>query len=295
MSPEEIVAYETRVRTRRAAVAIAAAILVMVAAFVQLSGPHTSVNEETLSLLTFNKRAPRDLIASIISGVGTLAVVYTLLELWRSSQARNPERVRPWLRTLVLVGGVLDSVVAVIYAAILTTKAHQFATTGAQTYEEAQRLTGGSLMLILQLLGFLGAFLIAIAFVLVSMQAMGQGLLTRFVGYLGMFAGALVLFQITQVPVVQAFWLVAVAYMVSGRWPTGLPKAWTTGKAEPWPSSAEMRSRRAAEVGARAESRPRRRTKPSPVPATQTEGGAGSAQPQPSRPGAARRKRKRRS
>ena len=40
----------------------------------------------------------------------------------------------------------------------------------------------------------------AVAFVLVSLQAMNQGLLSRFMGYLGMFAGALVLFQITQVP-----------------------------------------------------------------------------------------------
>jgi len=294
MTPEEIVARETRARTRRAAVAIVAAVLVMVAAVVQLSGPHTNVNEETLSLLTFNKRAPRDLIASVISAIGTFAVVWTLLDLWQSSRARNPERVRPWLRILVLVGGILDSVIAVIYAAILTSKAHEFATTGAQTYDQAQRLTSGSLMVTLQLLGFLGAFLIAIAFVLVSMQAMAQGLLTRFVGYLGMFAGALVLFQITQVPVVQSFWLVAVAYMVSGRWPTGLPKAWTTGQAEPWPSSAEMRSRRGAAVGARAEARPRRRAKAAPLAATQTDAGTGAAPSQQQRPGAARRKRKRR-
>ena len=75
-----------------------------------------------------------------------------------------------------------------------------------------------------------------------------QGLLTRFMGYLGMFAGALVLFQITQVP----------SYRPSGcsRSPTylrplahGLPPAWRSGRSEPWPSSAEMRARRAGEVG----------------------------------------------
>ena len=84
---------------------------------------------------------------------------------------------------------------------------------------------------------------------LVSLHAMNAGLLTRFMGYLGMFAGALVLFQIIQVPVVQAYWLVAVAYLISGRWPTGIPPAWRSGRAEPWPSSAELRARRASPDG----------------------------------------------
>jgi hypothetical protein len=78
---------------------------------------------------------------------------------------------------------------------------------------------------------------------------MRVGLLTKFMGYLGMFAGALVLFQITQVPVVQLFWLVALGYMLSGRWPTGMPAAWRTGKAEVLPSGAELRARRAAGAG----------------------------------------------
>ena len=97
----------------------------------------------------------------------------------------------------------------------------------------------------------------AVAFVLVALQAMNVGLLTRFMGYLGMFAGALFLFQITQVPVVQCFWLLALAYLLSGRWPTGVPPAWRTGRAEPWPSSAEVRAQRMAQGGGRG-----RRTRP---------------------------------
>ncbi|HLH65773.1 MAG TPA: hypothetical protein VKV27_08720 [Solirubrobacteraceae bacterium] len=291
MSPEEILVFESRARVRRAAVAIGAAILIMAAALVQLSGPHATVNEETLSLLTFNRRAPRDLIAAVISGVGTLAVAWTLLELLRSARARSPERVRPWIRPLVIVGALLDSVIAVVYAAILTEKAHQFATTGAQTYDEAVRLTGGSALLVLQLAGFLGAFLIAIAFVLVSLQAMNQGLLTRFLGYLGMFAGALVLFQITQVPVVQAVWLLAVGYLMSGRWPSGLPAAWSTGRAAPWPSSAELRAQRAAAAGARQPAGGRRRSRPAPAAAAPVDGGTAGSTGSVS---ASRRKRKRR-
>jgi hypothetical protein len=131
---------------------------------------------------------------------------------------------------------------------------------------------------------------VAVAFVLVSLNAMQQGLLTRFMGYLGMFAGALVLFQITQVPVVQTFWLLAVAYLVSGRWPTGVPPAWRSGRAEPWPSSAEMRAKRAAEVGDRPGRGLRR---PAPVPAAEPDAAAAPTNAR-TRATTSKRKRKRR-
>jgi hypothetical protein len=109
-------------------------------------------------------------------------------------------------------------------------------------------------------------------------------------GYLGMFAGALVLFQITQVPVVQTFWLLAVAYLVSGRWPTGVPPAWRSGRAEPWPSSAEMRAMRAAEMG----DRPGRgRRRPAPVPAAEPDAATAPSNAR-TRAATPKRKRKRR-
>jgi hypothetical protein len=152
------------------------------------------------------------------------------------------------VRIIALVGGGLAALAGVVYAIVVAIKVHQFATTGSQTYAEANHLTSGAGLLGLQLLGQAAALLVAIAFVLVSMQAMNAGLLSRFMGYLGMFAGALVLFQIIQVPVVQTYWLLAVAYLISGRWPTGIPAAWRSGRAEPWPSSAELRARRASQT-----------------------------------------------
>ncbi|MGH2888673.1 MAG: hypothetical protein ACRDNJ_03495 [Solirubrobacteraceae bacterium] len=287
MGTEETLLYESSRRSRQIVLAVVAGVLLLVASLIQLTGPHTSVNEETLSLMTFDKRIPLDLISSIINAVAISAAAWTLLFLWRGARARNPARVKSWIRWVVLVGATLDAVVGVAYAAILTVKSHQFATTGLQTYDEAQRVAGGSGLLMLQLLGFLGAFLVAIAFVLVSMQAMNQGMLTRFMGYLGMLAGALTLFQITQIPVVQTYWLLALAYLISGRWPTGVPPAWSSGRAEPWPSSAEMRTRRAAAMGGRR----RGGAKPGPVPAVEPQAAGAGARTRATTP---KRKRKRR-
>ena len=78
----------------------------------------------------------------------------------------------------------------------------------------------------------LGSLTLAVGLVLVSLNAMRVGILTRLMGYIGIVAGAmLVLFPL---PVVQIFWMGALAVLFFGRWPGGDPPAWRTGKAEPW-------------------------------------------------------------
>jgi hypothetical protein len=248
MNADQQLLYEARVRNRQAVVAVVAGVLLIVASSISLSGPHTSVSELTLDLLTANKRFPLDLIAAVINGAASLVIAWTLVFLYQCARARNAE-IRGFIKTLVLVAGVLSAVAGVAYAIIVAIKVHEFATTGQQTYDEATHLTSGGGLLLLQLVGQLAALLLAVSFVLVSLQAMRVGLLPRWMGYLGMFAGALVLFQIFQVPVVQLFWLAGVGYLISGRWPSGLPAAWRTGRAEAWPSSADMRAQRAAAGG----------------------------------------------
>jgi len=298
MTPEETLAYEARVRTRQTVVAATAGVLLIVASVIQLGGPHTKVNELTLDLLTANKRFPLDLIAAVLNGIAALAAAWTLVYLYRAARARNPEKVKPYVKIIAIVAGSLTAAAGIVYAVIVAIKVHEFATTGAQTYDEANRLTSGAGLLALQLLGQAGALLVAVAFVLVSLVAMNQGLLSRFMGYLGMFAGALFLFQITQVPVVQCYWLLAVAYLISGRWPTGVPPAWRTGESVPWPSSAEMRARRVAQAGNRGANGARPglfgpRPKPAAGPAAEPAPAATGAEAR-TRAATPKRKRKRR-
>jgi uncharacterized membrane protein len=285
MTADEQLLYETRVRNRQAVVSALAGILLLAGAIVQLSGPHTAVDELTLDLITANKRFPLDLIAALLNAAGSLGVAWTLMFLFRSSSARRPE-LKSYIKYIAIAGGVLAAITGVVYAIVVAIKVHEFVTTGAQTYDEANNLTSSAGLLGLQLVGQLAALLLAVGFVLVSLNAMRVGLLSRFMGYLGIFAGVLVLFQVTQVPIVQAYWLLAFGYLVSGRWPTGVPPAWRSGRAEPWPSSQEMRARRGG-AGANG------RAKPSARPATETVGASGTAGGR-SRSGPSKRKRKRR-
>lgn len=293
MDPEQQLQYEARVRIRQTIVAVLAAVLIVVAAAIQLTGPHTKVDELTIDLIVANKRFPLDLIAAIINGIGSLLVAWTLSYLYVCSRGRGTA-VKPYVRIIAIAGGVLSAVAGVVYAIVIAIKVHEFVTTGSQTYAEANHLTSASGLLALQLLGQGAALLLAVGFALVSLNALRQGLLTRFMGYLGIFAGVLVLFQITQIPVVQAFWLLAVAYLISGRWPTGLPPAWRSGRAEPWPPSSEMRSRRMGAAGAAGGGGKASRAKPSRKPTLKPEPApAGAPAPLPARTRASTSKRKR--
>src|SRR5579859_5593307 len=97
MSPEQQLAYERRVRGSQSAIALAASVLLITASAIQLSGPHTKVDELTVDLIVANKRFPIDLIAAIVNGLGSLAVAWTRNYLYRCTRARNPE-VRPYVR-----------------------------------------------------------------------------------------------------------------------------------------------------------------------------------------------------
>jgi hypothetical protein len=245
MSAEAQLQYEGRVRNRQAAIAVAAGLLVMAGAIVGLVGPHAKVNELTLGLITDHKRGYLDVIAGVLNALFQIATAVTIVFLFRCAKARRPD-APAFMPILAIVGGALSAVCAIVNPIVLHAKVNTFVSTGAQTYDEASRLTGGAGLLALQIGAQVGSLLLALAVVLIALQAMRVGLLPRPLGYVGIFAGVLILFPIIVVPVVQMGWLLAVAYLLTGRWAGGMPPAWRTGNAEPWPSSNEMRARRAA-------------------------------------------------
>ena len=69
---------------------------------------------------------------------------------------------------------------------------------------------------------------------------MRAGLLTRFMGILGAIVGALQVVRIGPLPLVQTFWFLSLALLLSGRRQGGDLPAWRTGREEPWPSQREV-------------------------------------------------------
>lgn len=262
-NPQERLAYEARVRNRQTALAAAAGILLILGVAIQLGGSHVSINEKTLGLITEHKRFTRDLIGSIATALSVVAVGATLQYLWGAARAREPSLRPSFMGRIALAGGIIEGISVVAYVIGFGSAANDFISHGSQTYPEAQALLGRGSMLVPQIGNYLGLFIVAVALVLVSLGAMRVGLLTRFLGYLGIIAGVLTIIPLVPIPIVEAYWLLALAYLLSGRWPSGLPPAWTSGRAEPWPSSQQLRAARGQQAPARG-GRARRAPQPAP-------------------------------
>ncbi len=280
--------YEARARPRQAIVAVAAGVLLIVAAALQLAGPHATVSELTVALILEHKRVALDLVGAVIEGLGWLAVAWTLTFLYGAIRARD-EGIHVFIRYVGLAGAPLAAAGIIGYIAAYGITSNKFLAHGSQTYPEANHLMSTGALAVFQILDYAGELLLAVAFVLVSMQAMRVGLLTRFMGYLGIIAGILVLFVITPVPVVQAYWLVGLGVLFAGRWPNGTPPSWQTGRIERWPSSQELREQRMRDAQARQRSKEKPKPAPEPV-ATATQPSAARGP----RSTTSKRKRKRR-
>jgi hypothetical protein len=297
MTPEEQLVFESRQRPRQIVFAAAGGLLLMIAAIIGLLGPHSAVSEETLNLITEHHRANYDIFATIINSVAEVSFGVTLWFLWRCTRSRATKSLS-YLPVLIAIGVAIAAATGIVYVLAFAHIASEFVTSGAQTYDQANRLESSNVIEICKVLGQLGALLIAVSFVLVSLQSMRVGLLPKFMGYVGMLAGALFLFPITQIPIVQLFWLLALAMLFAGRWPDGVPAAWRTGQAEAWPSSAEQRARRTANAEVARDRRAARkrgdhRKAVSDAPPPEQAAGTGSAVPAQPAASSANRKRKR--
>jgi hypothetical protein len=287
MTAIDRVSHEARLRPRVGLVSALGGVMLFAAAALQATGPQPKVNEVTVQLLVTNKRGALEVIGAVINGLGLLGLAATLAFLFSAARARRPELSQGTLITAI-VGGALAAVGGIAYGVVITIKAQEFATHGARSYPQANALLSSPGVAVLQYAGLIGSLLLAIAFVLVSLNAMRVGLLTKFVGYLGMAAAAASLLLIGSAPalLIEVFWLLAVAYLLAGRWPNGDPPAWRTGQAEPWPSGAELREQRQRAAGSRGRGTPKPAPEPRPEPVA-----AGTASTRATTP---KRKRKRR-
>ncbi len=224
--------------------------------------------------------------ATVLTALGIIGALGALTYLFRAARARNPQIGRA-------VGWSIAAAVAIYPLGLLLSQLGSwiafadFADATERTAQEGKELRTQGIAAAGILLETLGAFAFALSFVLVALNAMRVGLLTRFLGILGVIVGALAVFQLDAPQVVRGIWLVFVGLLVSGRYPGGTPPAWETGRAEPWPSQQELRERRDA-LRAEHQADSDDELEPDPDQSAPTEGQPGY------QPGAARQKRKKR-
>lgn len=191
-------------------------------------------------------RAVSFLATAVAEGVGYFAVAYALTFLAAATRARRA--VPRLMMYLPAIGGVLMGVVTVVGAFGALADAREFLD-GPRTIDDAA--TGpGTFTVLGQVLLLPGGLALVAAYFLVSLNAMRAGLLTRFLGILGVIVGALVIIRIGPLPVVPAFWLLSLAVLFAGRRRGGDLPAWRTGRAEPWPTTQQAAAARAEQARA---------------------------------------------
>jgi len=249
---------------------------------------------KALQVLWYHDNAVAIILVALALALAAAAIGVTLSHLYRSVKARRPELPRGVLYASV-TGAALVAVAGVVQAVAVAMKAADFAGAADQTSDAARDVLQGPILVGALLFRQLGVFTIGFAFVLLSLNGMRVGLLTRFMGVLGIIVGVLFIIPLgSSLPIVQSFWLVALGVLFLGRWPSGMPPAWVTGEAEPWPSQQELREARLERQAERSgeERAPRRagrreRAEPPETPAPEVP----ERRPHPS---SKKRKRKRR-
>jgi hypothetical protein len=269
MSPEDALAFEARWRMRAAVLTGVAAVLILVGgAASALVQSELKVTELTTALLFYHSHSSELLLTTTISGLGVIAMLGPLLFLYRATKARR-EQLPGIAQITAWFGPIAAGVGPIALQIVFIAKSNTFATSGAQTYAEAKHLTDTGLIKGLQGLLLAGQLSLGFAFVLIGLNAMRVGLLTRFMGVLAIISGVLFVIPLGgSLQVVQPFWLGALAALFLGRWPNGVPPAWETGKAQPWPTQQEMREAREKDTATRrGEPEPEPELEPEPEPA----------------------------
>jgi hypothetical protein len=230
-----------------AAAAVISGILTLAAGLYVRSKVQSSSGDDTVDQIKLVHAHKNDLlIGSILQAIGTALLAAPLYYLFRATRFRR-EQLPGGIRWLVLIAPVLGAVTSVIHQIQTSNLANKIVAELPLEVKIADNRikdeVGHGAVVVVGGIGTAAALGIAFMFILVSLNAMRAGLLSRFMGIVGMIVGVLLVIPLQgNLPVVQVFWIGALAALVLNRWPPpGRGPAWDAGEAIPWPSAADRR------------------------------------------------------
>ncbi len=177
------------------------------------------------------------LFSGVLTGLAMLAFIYPLLYLFWITHARRQE-LPAFARILAVVGPILFAICSIWFQFRQAHAADQFVAGAVKTNKHAEDLLRDSTTVVAGL-SLAASIAVGLATLMISLNAMRAGLLSRFMGIMGVILGALFVLPIIASPIIQLFGLIAVGLLFLDKWPGGRGPAWETGEAVPWPSAQE--------------------------------------------------------
>ena len=271
MTRDEQLAWEERAGRPAAAAAFGSALVGMAALAVGAgAGLLAPADDRVELLLRDHRHAGAYLLSAILQALSVALIAPVLVFLYRAATFRRPEIPRIALY-LALLAPPIVAVLTIVNAFQTLDAADRVANLSPLPPKAAidraeHELTQGGAAVV-------GAIAVAAGLALAfavgfnSINARRAGLLSQFMGILGVIVGVLLVIPILGPPLVQFFWFVALGLLFLDRWPGGRKRgpAWETGEADPWPTAAEQRAEELAErEGRDGPSRPARDPEPEP-------------------------------
>jgi hypothetical protein len=240
---EEQLQWEARWARPAAIAAVLAGAMLLLSATLFFPKDRKGIEATPDFLLSIDEHSGSYFASAALSSLAALLLIPVFLYLFRATLARGGG-VPSWFVYLVVGAPLLYAASKIAYAFDAIDIADEFESgepiRGKAGADRATDLSDASpVVLAIQTAGAVG---VAFLFVMLPLRARRVGLLTPFMGILGVLAGALVVLPIGGVSsVIQAFWLGALGMLFLGRWPGGRGPAWESGLPEPWPSAAQRR------------------------------------------------------
>lgn len=204
-------------------------------------------------LLAIDEYSGAFLASAFVQALNYVGLGVVLWFLFRVTRYRRSE-LPSWFIWLVYLGPAMFAIASVLSALDRIDVADQFASGGDTEGRAGERRAEDLLddrSPVPVALGAAGTLALAFSLVLVSLNAMRAGVLSRFLGIIGIIVGALYVIPIFGGPlIVQIFWLGALGAVFLGYWPGGRGEAWETGTAVQWPSAAQRRREALGEAAA---------------------------------------------
>ena len=239
-----------------------AGVLLLISFFLKASALKSSSSDADKVLRVAHKNASTLQVVAVLEAISIILTIVALYYLWRA--ARHRADVAKIIPALLIAGGLAVGILnfmsefAVISAASDFVK-HPVAHTnlGAITdpdkyraavedlapKKHAENIVRDHFSTGKQLALYLLNVVWGAGLALTSLVAMRTGLLSRFIGILGLIVG--VLYAVPLLGggggLLQFVWYVAVGLVISNVWPGGRGPAWDSGEPVRWPGAAEKR------------------------------------------------------
>jgi hypothetical protein len=262
VQPDEQLEWERRAgRTAGIAAIVAGAMLLLQLFYPAFVGAAIDSVREFQRYSKFDEQPDLIIVPYLMQAIGYAAAAVALGYLARATVARRTEMGRP-TQIMAIAGPVANTVAAlVLMFAVLhvagkvddlnlpegvTDRAaglHGLAANYIVAEDAVRDLqTDEGIFILAGYLDLAANLALGFGLVLVGLNAMRAGLLSRFLGILGIIVGVLtVLFR--GAGIIEAFWLISLGFLFLDRWPgAGRGPAWDEVEAIPWPSAMEQRA-----------------------------------------------------